>query len=109
MSDNNQPNKCALCGEPMPPGEQMFKFHGYSGPCPKPPLQKPIPTNPQEELDDLYKTLDDELEHNVKRFEIEQRPRIEKAKALMGDFYSPGEHYVDALLRYVEHLKGTNP
>ena len=28
--------KCAVCGEPMPPGEQMFKFHGYSGPCPKP-------------------------------------------------------------------------
>lgn len=30
--------KCELCGEPMPPGEEMFKFHGYSGPCPKPPL-----------------------------------------------------------------------
>ena len=26
---------CALCGEPMPPGEEMFKYHGYSGPCPK--------------------------------------------------------------------------
>ena len=31
---------CELCGEPMPPGEEMFKFHGYSGPCPKPPLPK---------------------------------------------------------------------
>lgn len=30
--------RCALCGEPMPPGEEMFKYHGYSGPCPKPPL-----------------------------------------------------------------------
>lgn len=28
--------KCDLCGEPMPPGEEMFKFHGYSGDCPKP-------------------------------------------------------------------------
>ncbi len=28
---------CELCGEPMPPGEEVFKFHGYSGPCPKPP------------------------------------------------------------------------
>ena len=28
---------CELCGEPMPPGEEMFKYHGYSGPCPKPP------------------------------------------------------------------------
>jgi len=24
----------------MPTGEQMFKWHGYSGPCPKPPLPK---------------------------------------------------------------------
>lgn len=30
--------KCQLCGDPMPPGEEMFNFHGYSGPCPKPPL-----------------------------------------------------------------------
>ena len=28
---------CELCGEPMPLGQEMFKFHGYSGPCPKPP------------------------------------------------------------------------
>lgn len=25
---------CDICGQPMPPGEEMFKFHGYSGPCP---------------------------------------------------------------------------
>lgn len=30
--------KCQLCGEPMPEGEEMFNYHGYSGPCPKPPL-----------------------------------------------------------------------
>lgn len=32
---------CTICGEPMPAGETMFKFHGYSGPCPKPPLLQP--------------------------------------------------------------------
>ena len=32
---------CEICGEPMPPGEEMFKFHGYSGRCPKPPLPTP--------------------------------------------------------------------
>ena len=32
--------KCGICGEPMPEGEQMFKFHGYSGPCRKPALEK---------------------------------------------------------------------
>lgn len=31
---------CTLCGEPMPDGEQMFMYHGYSSPCPKPPLSK---------------------------------------------------------------------
>lgn len=34
-------DKCELCGEPMPPGEEGFRYHGYSGPCPKPPLDKP--------------------------------------------------------------------
>jgi len=34
---------CDLCGEPMPLGEEMFKYHGYSGPCPKPPKPKPAP------------------------------------------------------------------
>lgn len=29
---------CGICGEPMPPGEEMFKYHGYSGPCPAPAL-----------------------------------------------------------------------
>jgi len=33
--------KCTICGEPMPAGEEMFKYHGYSGNCPKPPLPKP--------------------------------------------------------------------
>jgi hypothetical protein len=31
---------CEICGEPMPPGEEMFKYHGLSGPCPKPPKAK---------------------------------------------------------------------
>lgn len=35
---------CELCGEPMPPNEQMFKYHGYSGGCPKPPItSRPSP------------------------------------------------------------------
>lgn len=34
-------SKCEICGEPMPAGEEMFKYHGYSGNCPKPPLPRP--------------------------------------------------------------------
>lgn len=30
---------CKLCGEPMPDGEQMFNYHGYSGLCPLPPQE----------------------------------------------------------------------
>lgn len=32
--------RCQLCGEPMPPGEEMFKYHGFSCDCPKPSLAK---------------------------------------------------------------------
>lgn len=35
-------HKCELCGEPMPAGEESFRYHGFSGPCPKPPLTKPV-------------------------------------------------------------------
>lgn len=31
---------CKICGEPMPDGEEMFHYHGYSGKCPKPPLKQ---------------------------------------------------------------------
>lgn len=46
-----EPAKCELCGEPMPPNEQMFKFHGYSGPCPK-------PVKSQEEIEKEHKEAD---------------------------------------------------
>jgi hypothetical protein len=50
---SEQTSKCEICGEPMPAGEGMFKSHGYSGPCPKPPLpRKPTDT---ERLDWLEK------------------------------------------------------
>ncbi len=42
--------KCELCGEPMPEGEQMFNYHGYSGPCPKPPLPKEQPSQKAMEI-----------------------------------------------------------
>lgn len=31
---------CKICGHPMPEGEEMFHYHGYSGKCPEPPLKK---------------------------------------------------------------------
>lgn len=35
---------CQLCGEPMPPSEEMFYYHGFSGPCPQ-PNRKEYPEN----------------------------------------------------------------
>lgn len=26
--------RCGICGEQMPDGEEMFNYHGHSGPCP---------------------------------------------------------------------------
>lgn len=31
---SQSPAVCQICGKPMPPGEEMFNYHGYSGPCP---------------------------------------------------------------------------
>jgi hypothetical protein len=30
---------CELCGQLMPDGEEMFRYHGHSGPCPKQPMK----------------------------------------------------------------------
>lgn len=47
-------SNCTLCGEPMQPGEEMFKFHGSLGPCPKPPLPKsPLAQALHDEADTL--------------------------------------------------------
>lgn len=36
---------CSICGEPMPEGEEMFNYHGFSCPCPKPPLKQEVAKN----------------------------------------------------------------
>lgn len=43
--------RCELCGELMPEGEEMFNYHGFSGPCPKPTLQKQRAFTDTERLD----------------------------------------------------------
>ena len=49
---------CELCGQPMPAGEEMFKFHGYSGPCPAPPL-------PRRTLDQVVDELAQTIAHDL--------------------------------------------
>jgi len=54
--------KCALCGEPMPHGEEMFKYHGYSGDCPKPPLSAALAKEPAAQQDHAKIELPPEVE-----------------------------------------------
>lgn len=51
----------------MPDGEEMFKFHGYSGPCPKPPLPSRDETLSQPSVFDDRRDLDDDLPESVRR------------------------------------------
>jgi hypothetical protein len=63
----NKTAKCEICGEPMPEGETMFKFHGYSGKCPKPPLLKPYQfgvVTEKEELDKKAHALGQFIGHS---------------------------------------------
>ena len=50
--------KCNICGEPMPEGETMFMYHGYSGPCPKPPLLAPHQARVVAEKTELDEKID---------------------------------------------------
>ncbi len=53
---------CTLCGHPMPAGEEMFKFHGYSGECPSPPaaVQEPVAVKAAAKiLEEEVQSLDD--------------------------------------------------
>ena len=45
---------CGLCGFPMPEGEEMFNYHGYSGKCPAEPLPNPDP-EPLQQAKEFYK------------------------------------------------------
>ena len=59
--------KCQLCGHPMPSGEEMFFYHGYSGPCPGPPLidiakqEKKPPTGVSEAVAEAYARAADKM------------------------------------------------
>ena len=76
---------CTICGEPMPPGEEMFKFHGYSGDCPKPPLPKPDMTTPHvsdEMLERASKEYDKALQQQSEEIEAGNRNGFDSQTAI---------------------------
>ena len=67
---------CGLCGEPMPEGEEMFKNHGYSGPCPKPAVERP--------KEDIFQEY---LERAEKAGVVDFAVRIVRSPEGLLDFY----------------------
>lgn len=65
-------SNCELCGEPMTPGEEMFKFHGHSGNCPKPPLDRKTPSRVEIAYGLLWMTTtDDKRIHEARHLLLE--------------------------------------
>lgn len=54
MTPKEEKAVCSICGEPMPKGEEMFKIHGYSCACPKPPLKE---SDAKEELKEKIREM----------------------------------------------------
>jgi hypothetical protein len=78
---------CTICGEPLPPGEEMFKFHGFSGPCPKPPLTTKNGRTVDDaigEADRLLQEMADELDSNDDR-DCWFMARITKVREALAD------------------------
>lgn len=72
---------CELCGELLPKGEQMFKRHGYSSDCPKPPKVKIEEIKSSEEVIELQKLAKDS---DIKIKELETV--IDKARTKLDKF-----------------------
>lgn len=69
MSEQAQAT-CEVCGEPMPDGEEMFKFHGYSAPCPKPSLPKPPSDTERLDWLDKHCAFVADHEYSIGPFEV---------------------------------------
>lgn len=84
MTDTNEQPKCSICGEPMPRGEEMFKFHGYSGPCPKLPLPHRTIADAIREAELLMAETFDQLDPENKR-DVWFMTRLTKIREALSD------------------------
>lgn len=83
--------KCEICGEPMPPDEEMFKFHGYSCPCPKPPLLQPFQqrvVTEKEQLDEKFCKLADFVQSApaFRQLDEANRELLKQQQAVMAQY-----------------------
>ena len=98
---DNEKAICKLCGEPMPEGEEMFNYHGYSGNCPKPPL--PRPAEPEqaaseamiEKVWEAFHGIPNPSNDDIAEFTLEQiaqrtaelEKRVEELERILKNFY----------------------
>jgi hypothetical protein len=93
---------CVLCGEPMPEGETMFKYHGYSGPCPKPPLPKPakeetgwvIEHGRSQPSHPMYWCADGFDHNNLKAIRFARKEDAERVANSLGGGFPEGYHRI---------------
>ena len=75
--------KCGLCGEPMPAGEEMFNYHGYSGGCPVPPLAQEIPSLVEIAYGLLWMAMtDDKRIHEARRLLLESLDKSSQVRGI---------------------------
>ena len=90
---------CELCGKPMPEGEEIFKYHGYSCDCPKSSLEKTISVEIQSiNFTDIEKIFE---ELRVKEFLEYQK--VEQRNVVRFIAYSDG--YRKALNDFMKEIK----
>ncbi len=101
-------SNCELCGKPMPEGEEMFKYHGYSGPCPVEPADTAeakvlelAATDPEWRMDAYH--------YEFKGTGIALIDRILSAVACAGKAYHHTCDWRDMCPAYDDHLRGNSP
>ena len=87
--------KCAICGEPMPEGEEMFKYHGYSGNCPKPPL----PRGDTPRIDEM--SNDTVPRSRLNAVEVELQTAKDKLKSIQKD----ANAYIERLSKELDETR----
>lgn len=75
--------RCELCGEHMPRGEEMFKYHGHSGPCPE--KKDSVESEPKTDTSSVEsetppKVANVKISVSTEKSDLENHPKFSKFK-----------------------------
>jgi len=79
--------RCSICGQFMPRGEEMFRFHGLSGPCPIDPKKLPLgelqfEPGDFEPIVGYHRAVSDQIAERANEI---LRQRLSQARQVFGD------------------------